>query len=142
MSTEYPSFRKMFWEESANNPRLATAKLDAYGVDAHFIDTNNDWRSKGSKFSQEKRKCQIRLMDDAVFHGPEHAEEYKYLSEKPVQYFGRVRRIRPLARIKTAPREVVASNTMEFRLSSSWAMLPKDEWAPHQVYGTIRSALH
>lgn len=134
---EYPSFRRIFWEERAHNPGLSTAKLEAYGVEAHLRETEQHWRRKGVKFSATERRCKVRLIDETC-RGPERPEEYKQFCERPQQYFGRVRRVRPLTRVSTSLGSVRPSRRQEPEPRPRSVYMPRDEWAPRPVCGMIR----
>lgn len=134
---EYPAFRKVFWEERAFNPGLSTSKLEDYGAEAHLRETDQHWHRKGVRFSRGERKCKVRLIDESC-RGPLKPEEYKQFCEKPQQYFGRVRRIRPLSRVSSSLGSVRQPRRIENESRPRSVYMPRDEWVPTPVCGVIR----
>ena len=134
---DYPSFRKIFWEEKSHNPGLSTAKLEGYGIEAHFKESEHHWHRKGVKFSTTERRCKVRLIDENS-RGPERPEEYKQFCERPQKYFGRIRRIRPLSRVNTSLGSLRSSHKQESEPRPHTVYMPRDEWAPRPVCGMIR----
>lgn len=141
MSSElYPPLRKPFWEERSNNPRLMTARLPGYGIDAHFKEVKEKNWNKGIKFDKHMRETKVTLLDKS-HEGPLKPEEYPKLYEKPQQYFGRTRRTRP-ARVSTAIpdrsllREMRKREEDHYRIETTL----KDPWSPQPVCGIIKQS--
>jgi hypothetical protein len=147
---EYPALRKIFWEERAYNPGLLTAKLNGYGIDAHFNEVSHYW-DKGTTFSRGERRTKVGVkvsdeeristvpnIDDGM-GGPFKPEEYAKLCEKSEQYFGRIRRIRPFSRVYTAsPGKYRHENNAKYPDRVPLPLLRKDDWIEYPVCGVIR----
>lgn len=103
---EYPSCRKVFWEETRFNPSLENPNNN-YGYDAHMIEEKKHWQKGGKKFVGGPRFAPPRN-----HNGPLLPEEFAHLFEKPVPVFERSVVINPFQRAKriNKPRDRSVSN--------------------------------
>lgn len=91
---QYPSFRKIFYEEEKFNPAVGNPNSTA-AFDSFEKEQTAHWQRKGPIFNKQDRFAENRSFN---VRGPVKPEEFPHVFEKGEKYFGRERKILPYLR--------------------------------------------
>jgi hypothetical protein len=91
---QYPSFRKIYYEEEKYNPGMANPN-DTCAFNSFEREQTQHWQRKGTIFDKQER---FQDMKGYNSRGPVKPDEFPHVFEKGEKYFGRERKILPYLR--------------------------------------------